>query len=170
MHTDTDFSNPPGRRIGALALIRNPAGNVLMVKPTYKKGWILPGGSAHPDEHAYEACAREVREETGLPLTPGRLLVVDYIPRDPHTKAAEGYSFVYDGGMAPEGIAITLPSLGSGEDRELSSYEFVPVYDLHAYAMPHQERRVRAAVAALDSGALTYLVEGRQVKDVALDE
>ncbi|GAA1894926.1 NUDIX domain-containing protein [Streptantibioticus ferralitis] len=170
MHTDTDLSNPPGRRIGALALIRNPAGNVLMVKPTYKEGWILPGGGAHPDEHAYEACAREVREETGLPLTPGRLLVVDYIPRNPHTKAAEGYSFVYDGGTAPEGIAITLSRPGSGEEPELSAYEFVPVYDLHAYAMPYQERRVRAAVTALDSGVLTYLVEGRQVKDVAADE
>lgn len=52
-----------------------------MVEPSYKDGCILPGGAAHGDEPAHEACAREVTEETGLAnFRPGRLLLVDYTP------------------------------------------------------------------------------------------
>ncbi|WP_405447783.1 NUDIX hydrolase [Streptomyces achromogenes] len=49
MHKDTDFKNPPGRRIGALAIIRDREGSVLLVKKAYKEGksWGLPGGAAH---------------------------------------------------------------------------------------------------------------------------
>ena len=34
----------PGKRMGAGALIRDPDGRVLMVEPTYKDRWELPGG------------------------------------------------------------------------------------------------------------------------------
>jgi ADP-ribose pyrophosphatase YjhB (NUDIX family) len=165
VHIDTDITNSPGRRIGALALIRNPAGAILMVKPTYKNGWIMPGGCARADEHAYAACARKVREETGLPLTPGRLLVVDYIPCTPQTGSAEGYDFVYDGGIAPEGIAITLPKADADEQPELSAWEYLSLYDLHKYALPHHERRIRKALAALEDGRQPrFLVQGREAE------
>jgi 8-oxo-dGTP diphosphatase len=154
----TDYEHPPGRRIGSLALIRNTRDDVLMVKPTNEEGWILPGGCAHADEHAYEACVRRVREEVGLPVTPGRLLVVDYIPHDPEAKVPEAYDFVYDCGQAPDGVAITL-----GATAELSSWGFIPVHKLHDYALPEEEGRVRAAMAAREYRVLTYLVKGRQV-------
>ena len=33
----------PTRRLAAGALIRNERGEMLLVKPNYKDGWILPG-------------------------------------------------------------------------------------------------------------------------------
>ena len=36
----------PMKRMGAGAVIRDLDGNVLIVKPTYKDGWELPGGVA----------------------------------------------------------------------------------------------------------------------------
>jgi len=117
MHKDTDFSHPPRRRIGALALIRDESGAVLMVRPTYKNDgkFQLPGGCALADEFPHVACAREVTEETGLAaFEPGRLLVIDCIPRNPETGAAEGINFVYYGGEVPNGAEIVLPDAAAG--------------------------------------------------------
>lgn len=165
MHKDTDYSSPPGRRIGALALIRDESGAVLMVKPSYKDGHQLPGGAAHADEFPHVACAREVTEETRLTdFEPGRLLVVDYVPRNEKTGTAEGINFVYDGGTIPNGTEITLPDAASGEEPELNGYMFVPLYALGEFALPYQERRIRSAIAVLeDDRHSAYLVEGRPV-------
>ncbi|MEK8173498.1 NUDIX domain-containing protein [Streptomyces sp. M19] len=70
MHADTDYTRPGHRRIGALLLIRNPAGHVLLVKPSYKPGWLLVGGGAKRDEAPHLAARREAREETGWDLAP----------------------------------------------------------------------------------------------------
>ena len=45
----------PMKRMGAGALIRDLDGNVLMVKPSYKDGWELPGGAVEDDESPADA-------------------------------------------------------------------------------------------------------------------
>jgi len=159
MHSDLDLTNPPRRRIGALALIRDENGAVLMVKPSYKDRCILPGGGAHGDEPAHAACAREVAEETGLTdFRPGRLLLVDYMPRDEESGAAEGYNLVFDGGVLPSGTAITLP------ESELIAYHWVQPYALDTFTEPYQESRVRMALAVLDDfRSAPFLREGKLV-------
>jgi 8-oxo-dGTP pyrophosphatase MutT (NUDIX family) len=166
VHNDTDFTNPPGRRTGALAVIRDETGAVLMVQKGYKNGAFgLPGGCAHGDEAPHLACEREVREETGLIITPGRLLVVDHVPRNEETGVTEGLNLVFDLGTVPSGTEIVLPEPVPGEEPELIGYQFVPLHKLSDLAGAHTERRVRAAVAALEDPHLhpAYLVEGRQV-------
>lgn len=37
-------------RVAAGVLIRDAAGRILLVKPTYKDGWEIPGGYVEPDE------------------------------------------------------------------------------------------------------------------------
>ena len=57
----------PGIPVSAGALIYDRAGRLLILKPTYKSGWTIPGGVMEADgESPWEACQREVREETGL--------------------------------------------------------------------------------------------------------
>ena len=41
---------------------------VLLVKPSYKNGWTLPGGGVKPDETLAEAARREAAEEVGATL------------------------------------------------------------------------------------------------------
>ena len=63
------------------ALLRDDDGRILILKPTYKSGWTVPGGQIEEDgESPWEGCRREVAEETGLDVTSGRLACVGLPP------------------------------------------------------------------------------------------
>src|SRR5208282_4188597 len=64
----------------AAALFTNPAGRVLLVKPNYRDHWSLPGGILDHGEPPHEGCRREVKEELGLDIVPGALLVIGWRP------------------------------------------------------------------------------------------
>ncbi|MDI3408916.1 NUDIX domain-containing protein [Streptomyces cavernicola] len=163
MHQDTDYAAPGHRRIGGQLLIRSEDGDVLLVRPSYKPGWIVPGGGAKPGEGASAAARREAREELGLDIEPQRLLVVDHVEADPETGSVEGFNFVFDGGTLPEQALgkISLPEAPEGEESELSSFAFVHPDWLHAHCQPYHHRRIAAALAVLqgESGA-QYLESG----------
>lgn len=55
---------------------------MLLVKPSYKKGWDLPGGIVESDESPVEGLRREIVEELGTPAEIGGLRCVDYIHSD----------------------------------------------------------------------------------------
>ena len=83
-------------RIAAGALFHDESGRILLVKPTYKNGWDIPGGYVEPGETPSEACAREVFEELSLEWPTGSPLVADWAP------------------MAGEGDKVLLVSTGVG--------------------------------------------------------
>jgi 8-oxo-dGTP diphosphatase len=59
------------------AVIKDEAGRLLLIKRGHEPGkglWSIPGGRIEADETDAVALVREVREETGLLVTPGRLI------------------------------------------------------------------------------------------------
>ncbi len=59
------------------AVIRDDAGRLLLVKRGHEPGkglWSIPGGRVEAGESDAAALVREVREETGLVVAPGRLI------------------------------------------------------------------------------------------------
>lgn len=59
------------------AIVVDSQGRLLLIKRGHEPGaglWSLPGGRIEPDETDIEALVREVREETGLTVRPGRLV------------------------------------------------------------------------------------------------
>jgi 8-oxo-dGTP pyrophosphatase MutT (NUDIX family) len=70
------YASLPKHIAGAGAFFHDPDGKVLLVKPSYRDTWEIPGGGLEHGEHPFQAAAREVGEETGLELRPGRLLAV----------------------------------------------------------------------------------------------
>ena len=62
-------------RPGVSAIILTPEG-ILLQRRSDNGLWGLPGGGVEPGESVSEAIVREVREETGLEVAPGRLVGV----------------------------------------------------------------------------------------------
>jgi len=71
---------PPVECAGAL--VRDEVGRLLLVRRGREPAaglWSLPGGRIEPGETAAEAAAREVREETGLDVEIGPVLITAVI-------------------------------------------------------------------------------------------
>jgi 8-oxo-dGTP pyrophosphatase MutT (NUDIX family) len=66
--------------VAAGVLFFDDAGRILLVQPTYKNHWDIPGGYVETGETPAQAAAREVREELDLDVSVGSLLVADWAP------------------------------------------------------------------------------------------
>ena len=137
--------------MGAGVLFRAGDGRVLLVEPAYKPDWEIPGGAVEADESPRAAAIREVREELGLTVVPGRLLVVDWVP--PRPPRTEGVMLVFDGG-ALDDRAIRLPA------DELRGWAWCTPAEAEARLSPRLSRRVAAACAAQTAGETIYLENG----------
>ncbi|MGK5640762.1 NUDIX domain-containing protein [Streptomyces sp. URMC 126] len=139
------------KRVSADMLLRDVAGDFLLVKPTYKPGWDLPGGMAEANEAPDLAAQRELREELGVEVTAGGLLVVDWVA--PHGPWDDQIAFVFDGGVLD---AATVAGLRPC-DGELSELAFFAAGQARRLLGARLARRFTAAVAALREGAPRYL-------------
>ncbi|HSH05771.1 MAG TPA: NUDIX hydrolase, partial [Anaerolineae bacterium] len=72
------YAGLPRKRMGSGCLLWDEGKRILLVKPTYKPGWEIPGGVVEADESPRAACERELVEELGLRRRVGRLLVFEY--------------------------------------------------------------------------------------------
>lgn len=140
-------------RVAAGALFVDGAGRVLLVRPTYKPYWEMPGGYVEPGESPRQACVREVREELGISPTVGRLLVVDWAPA-----AGDGdrLLFVFDGGSLSGAQAGAIRLQAS----ELDAYAYYTLDELPGVTIPRLVRRLTAALDALRHGDTRYLEHG----------
>ncbi|WP_405614352.1 NUDIX domain-containing protein [Streptomyces sp. NBC_01511] len=150
-HADIERANQPRRRIGAVVLVRNTEGDVLLVQPTYRKGWQLPGGGAHQGEKVHMTASRELSEETGLTRSITHFVALDHVPANEESGSPEGFNIVCDGGTltAAEAANAAVPKDAANE---LSALRWVPLGELGTHTKPYQERRIRQAVAASEHG------------------
>jgi ADP-ribose pyrophosphatase YjhB (NUDIX family) len=139
-------------------LIFDKAGRLLILKPTYKAAWTVPGGQIEPTgESPWEACRRETFEECGLHVERARLACVDFLR--PRAGRPGGMRFLFDCG------ALRKRRLAAIElDRaEISEHLFVSPDDADALLSGPVRRRVRAAIARK---RCVYLEDGKPVPGV----
>jgi 8-oxo-dGTP diphosphatase len=150
-----DAPDLPAVPASAGALIFDQAGRLLILKPTYKSGWTIPGGVMEADgETPWEACQREVREETGITVRSGQLVCMDF--RRPRPGSPGGIRFLFLCGAIDEQDLATI----TVQAEEISEYRFAALPEALSLLRGPIRRRVRAAAAGRH---LVYLEDGRPV-------
>lgn len=161
--SDQDYlKNLPRKRMASGVILFNEAGEILLVKPTYKDHWSVPGGVIDQDESPRDAALREVKEETSLDLKSMRFLCLDYMsPQESgYSTKDENIQFIFYGGIltADDIKIIKVP------ENEISEYKFVTreaAIELVGEKLSH---RLKPCFKALDLGLSVYL-EGGKEKD-----
>jgi 8-oxo-dGTP diphosphatase len=124
-------------RVAAGAIIRDPSGRILLVKPTYKEGWDIPGGYVEPGESPAAACRRELMEELRLDIPTGRLLLVDWAPAP---NEGDKLLFVFDGGVLSD-ISRAVP-----DGAEIGEIRFVEPSEIESLMPARLVRRITSAI------------------------
>jgi 8-oxo-dGTP pyrophosphatase MutT (NUDIX family) len=155
---NTDDPVFPRRRVAAGAVIQNDEGEVLLVKPHYREGWLIPGGLVEEGEFPFAACVREIKEELGLEIYPTRLLCLDYVGR--HGSVPEGVMFIFDGGTigSSEILSIVL------EEGELSDARFMSKPESLDRVSEALRARLEMSYLALQDSTILYLEDGRPAR------
>jgi 8-oxo-dGTP diphosphatase len=163
----TDSQKPPAGATGpALPAIPASAGamifdrrrRLLILKPTYKKGWTIPGGVLESGgETPWEACRREVAEECGLRVHTARLACVDFRP--PRPGRPGGLRFLFDCGIVDDAALAGLVLQAA----EISEHRLAALPEALRLLSGPIRRRVKAGAS---SARCRYLENGRRVRGV----
>lgn len=143
----------PRKTAAGGALIRDRAGRILFLEPTYKPTLDIPGGIVEYDESPYDACRREIQEELGLDLHIGNLLVVDWVPA--HGPWSDALAFVFDGGVL-DAPTLTL------DPTESRAHHFLTLEEAAPRLRPSLTRRLTLAQHSLTTNHPTYADFGRR--------
>jgi 8-oxo-dGTP pyrophosphatase MutT (NUDIX family) len=144
------YASLPTVYTSALLLLTNAVGQVLVVKPSYRPYWALPGGIVEADEAPHTCAEREAAEELGLTVTAGDLLVCDWSPPMGDRPRAM-INFLFDGGVVSDPDVVRL------QEDELEDAAWVS-WDKATELLPnHTAARVPAARRARATGRTVYL-------------
>lgn len=147
----------PKKRMGAGCLFYGEQKRVMLVKPTYKPDWEIPGGIVELNESPKQCCQREVREELGIERDVSGLLVVDY--NSPMEDRTESLMFIFNGGVL---TSSEIKSIQLSRD-ELSEFRFFAPDALPKEMMSILRSRVLMALQQTSQGNGIYL-ENQELK------
>lgn len=140
-------------------LVFDRAGRLLILEPTYKRRWTIPGGLMEAGgESPWECARREALEETGIELAGGRLACVDFLRPKPGREG--GIRFLFDCGVVAD---RRLEQIVLQQD-EIARYLLADLPTAFGLLSGPLRRRVRAATE--QPRRLRYLEEGRPVEGV----
>ena len=142
------------KRVAADCLCVDNRGRILLVEPTYKSSWDLPGGVVEVGESPRQAARREVSEELGVTIDPGRLLTVDWVPARPDG-TTDVLAMMFDCDTGAISGAEPRP-----DGREIRSARFVSPSEAGQLLDAATFNRVTAALSARTTRETPYLEGG----------
>ena len=128
-------------------------GKALLVEPTYKAGFEIPGGIVENEESPRQALKREIEEELGIKGEPGRLLVIEY--QSGNDSKTESLMFIFEFRLSDDEerkISLCLDELRSWHYADAATWE-------EKLGVP-LARRLKLAAQALASGSMQYVEDG----------
>jgi 8-oxo-dGTP pyrophosphatase MutT (NUDIX family) len=145
------ISGLPKKLVGTAVLFFNTKGELLIVKPNYKDGWLVPGGSADEDESPLQCAIREMKEEIGLNLFDLKLVGVYYgYKKGIHT---DSLKFIFYGGV----LTIDQIKQIKLQVEELEEYKFVSPEDAVPLLSQSLQKSVPACLRAINNKTVAYI-------------
>ncbi len=145
-------------RVAAGVLFTDDHDRILMVVPTYKDYYDIPGGYVEHGETPYQAAQREVFEELGIKPPIGRLLVADWWQDSPEADGGAKLLLIFDGGTLPRDHLANIEL----DPSEIADLEPLTADQLDDLTIPRLANRVRQALRARRNQGTFYLENGRR--------
>jgi 8-oxo-dGTP pyrophosphatase MutT (NUDIX family) len=149
--TEERWNALPKKIMAAGALLFDEARRILLVKPTYRLRWQLPGGVVDTGESPKEACEREILEELGCRLTVVRPVLVDYT-RTVGEMVVDHFEWLFQGPSLSREQVERIQIDG----KEIEEYRCVSMAEMPVMVEVFNERRIRNAISAIERGTFVY--------------
>lgn len=151
-YTDKEYANIlPKKQVGTAVLFFNTKGELLIVKPDYKDGWLVPGGSTDENESPLSSAIRETREEIGLDISNLKFIGVYY------TQAKGVYSdslkFIFHGGVLDD-TKIRQIKL---QTNEITEFRFISTDKAIPLLSNSLKKSIPQCLVAIKNGAVAYI-------------
>ena len=126
----------PSKRLAACVLLFDDDDRLLVVKTTYRRNWLVPGGIVERNESPWQGARREVEEEIGIEVDRLHLAAMDW--RSSDDEYDDSLHFVFDGGVlsAAQKAAIRADGI------EIADYRFAERDEAEKLLDPHLWRRI----------------------------
>jgi len=153
------FRDLPKRHMSAGSLIFNSKQEMLIVKPSYKNYWQIPGGHSDAGETLRETAARETFEEIGIHVTITAMLCVNMNPAK--GPVPDNIQSVFDAGILSDDQISQIHL----QNEEIVEYMFLPVAQAMPKLGPPHQRIVGQAIRARELGTCFYLEDAENIFD-----
>ncbi len=150
--TDEEYAKMlPKKQVGTAVLFFNTRGELLIVKPDYREGWLVPGGACDDNESPLYCAIRETKEETGLDMPSLKLVGVYYGPQK--GVFTDSLKFVFSGGILTD-EQISQIKL---QTTELEKYDFVAPEDAVPLFTSSLQKSIPACLEAIKTDTVAYI-------------
>jgi 8-oxo-dGTP diphosphatase len=111
----------PKIRMASGILLFNSKNELLILKPTYKSGWIIPGGVCEECESPLQTLKREMMEEINIEVKADRCLAMDHKLKLLDDYQDESLQFVFIGKIKKKQIESIRV-----DQEEINDFKFLP--------------------------------------------
>lgn len=147
---DEYVASLPRKHMSAGVLLRREDDRILLVEPSYRPNWDIPGGVVYPDEASWRTA---VREELGIERSLGLPLVIDHVPAD--GQMPKGIAWIFDKGRIDDAVVDILALT----DPEIVSADLYPPAEITGKVSASLARQLNVAVEAAAKGGGPVLCE-----------
>ncbi|HEY4484459.1 MAG TPA: NUDIX hydrolase [Candidatus Paceibacterota bacterium] len=142
------FKALPKKRMASGVLLFNQRDELLVIKPSYKDHWSIPGGVVEENESPKQAAIREAKEEIGVEIKECQLLCLDYVSYGEGKD--DSLQFIFYGGVL-EDNKINI------DQDEIEDYKFLKIDDALSFLSKKLEKRLSKSLEAIKEDKFFYL-------------
>jgi 8-oxo-dGTP diphosphatase len=146
--------------VSVVAVIRNPEGKYLLLKRSereiaYPGMFTFPGGKVEGNDSIEETLEKEVLEEAGLKLKPGKFMIKDKTFIRPDDQTVKSFSYLCD--VEEYGPVVI-------DENDFSEYMWATLEDLKKVPHVGIEDELALADTLFESGVDLSLVHTKSIK------